>query len=76
MFKIDFNFGIALYLGFVFFLVCILWILGERKTKAFSNFDREKKFVWQCDICTYTYVDSKNFSVSQCPRCGSYNERK
>ena len=75
MFKIDFAFAIALYLGAVLFIISIFWIFGDRKIKALSGPLGEKEFIWQCEICTYAYVDSKNLSISQCPRCGSYNER-
>jgi len=76
MFKINFAFSIALYLGLVFFIIAAFWMLGERKTKNLTGSNEEKKSIWQCEICAYTYVDSKNFSISRCPRCRSYNERK
>jgi len=76
MFKIDFAFGIALYLGLVLCIISIFWMFGERKTRILAGSNEKKESIWQCEICTYAYVDSKNFSISRCPRCGSYNERK
>ena len=76
MFKIDFDFGIALYLGLIIFLIFIFWIKSEKKEGRPSSKYEEKEFIWQCEICAYTYVDSTHASISQCPRCGSYNERK
>ncbi len=77
MFKIDLTIGIALYIGLTFFIVAFAWMFGDRKGNALRNSSSNKKeFIWQCEICGYSYLDSKNFSISKCPRCGSYNDRK
>lgn len=77
MFKIDLGVGIALYIGMTFLIVAFAWIFGGTKEKILrGNSFGKKEFIWQCEICGYAYLDSKNFSISKCPRCNSYNERK
>lgn len=77
MFKIDLAVGIALYIGLTFFIVVFTWILsGRKKNTSRNSFSNKKEFIWQCEICGYAYLDSKNFSISKCPRCDSYNDRK
>jgi len=50
-----------------------MWILGrEKKSKDLSL---DKKFIWFCSVCTYTYVNTKEELISICPRCGSYNKK-
>lgn len=77
MFKIDLAVGIALYIGLIFFVVVLVWMFSGTKKNALRNgSSNEKEFIWQCEICGYAYLDSKNFSISKCPRCDSYNDRK
>jgi phage FluMu protein Com len=33
----------------------------------------EKQHVWRCVFCAYTYLDEEAETVSQCPRCASFN---
>ena len=75
MIKIEFSLAIALYLILTVCSILILWMYLERK-RVLESFSSEKRFFWQCDICTYVYVDSKNNIISQCPRCGSYNKKE
>lgn len=76
MMRIDLLVGIVLYIGLILFIVSIVWVLGGRKQNVLKNsLSGKKEFIWQCEICGYAYVDSKNFSISKCPRCDSYNDR-
>ena len=75
MLKLDISQAVFLYLLFSVIGVLILWIFFEEKLK-FIYFSEEDTYIWQCDICTYTYVDSVNRDISKCPRCGSFNMRK
>jgi len=75
MIKIELSWAITLYLVFTVVGIFVLWAFFERK-KKFKKINPEEKFVWQCTICTYFYVDSQNDEFSICPRCGSYNTRK
>jgi len=75
MIKIEFSLAIALYIALTVSLVLILWLILERK-KVIKFSSAEDRFFWQCNICTYVYVDSKNSVISQCPRCRSYNKKE
>ncbi|MDP2921612.1 MAG: hypothetical protein Q8O12_04530 [Candidatus Omnitrophota bacterium] len=74
MIKIDFSLAVALYLILTTGLVFLAIILEGRKAQ--KQFSSEKNFLWQCSICTYVYVDSMHVNISQCPRCGSYNNKE
>ncbi len=74
MIKLDISQAVFLYLFISVIGLLILWIFFEERLK-FVYFREEDIYVWQCDICTYTYVDSKNQDISKCPRCNSFNVR-
>lgn len=74
MIKLDISQAVFLYLLFTVVGVFVLWMFFEEKLK-FTYFREEDAYVWQCNICTYTYVDSLNRKISRCPRCNSLNER-
>ena len=75
MIKIEISLAVSLYLIFSVIGLLIIWIFLDRK-KGLRKINPEEKFVWQCPICTYFYIDSQNDNFSVCPRCGSYNTRK
>jgi predicted Zn-ribbon and HTH transcriptional regulator len=74
MIKIEFSLAIALYLVLTTCVVLLIIVLKNRKGQ--KQFSSEKNFLWQCFICTYVYVDSRHNTISQCPRCGSYNKKE
>jgi len=75
MIRVEFSLAVALYLVLTACSILILWMFMERK-KMLTSVSSDKRFFWQCDICTYVYVDSKHSVISQCPRCTSYNRRE
>ena len=75
MIKLDISEAVFLYLFFSVIGLLILWIFFEERLK-FIYFREEDIYIWQCTICTYTYVDSLNRDISRCPRCNSFNIRK
>lgn len=75
MIKIELSLAVSLYLVLSVIGILIVWFFLEKKKKV-RRANPEEKFVWQCSICTYFYVDSQNEEFSVCPRCGSYNKRK
>jgi ribosomal protein L37AE/L43A len=74
MIKVDITTAIFLYLMSALGVVFILWIFYEKKA-VLPKFVREEADVWECSICTYTYVDSTHHEISQCPQCKSYNKK-
>lgn len=75
MIKIEFSLAVALYLILTVGLILVVWMCFEKK-KILKPFPTEERFFWQCNICTYVYVDSKHNMISKCPRCGSYNKKE
>ena len=74
MFRLDVTMAIFLYLTSSLLAIFALWIFFERES-VLPKFVREKADVWECTICAYTYVDSKQREISQCPQCKSYNKK-
>lgn len=74
MFRVDVPTLVFLYVMSALCAIFFFWIVFERKV-IFPKFVREEADVWECSICSYTYVDSTHHEISQCPRCQSYNKK-
>ena len=75
MFRMDVSTAVLLYVMSSLLVIFILWIFFEKKA-ALPKFVRDEADVWECSICTYTYIDSTHHEISQCPQCKSYNKKK
>lgn len=75
MIKIEFSTAVALYLFLTVFIVFVIWLFFENRKIAKPLYS-DNRFFWQCNICTYVYVDTMHNTISQCPRCGSYNNKE
>ena len=76
MIKVDFSVAIAVYLLLTLAFIACAWILFEHKIKSKGIFKNwQKRYVWQCSVCTYTYLDREE-ELSVCPRCKSYNKKE
>lgn len=73
MIRIDFSVAIALYLFLFLNLVLIIWLFAKKQKDKDLTLD--PKHIWFCSICTYTYINTKEESISICPRCGNYNKK-
>jgi uncharacterized paraquat-inducible protein A len=74
MISIDFSIAISLYLFVLISCVLLVWLLA--KMQKDKNLSLDPKFIWFCSICTYTYINTKEETISICPRCGSYNKKE
>ncbi|MBU3911961.1 MAG: hypothetical protein KKD90_05185 [Candidatus Omnitrophica bacterium] len=74
MIEIEFSSAIAIFIFLTVFIVFVIWLFTEKK-KALGLLSPESRFLWQCNICTYVYIDSRHNAISQCPRCNSYNKK-
>jgi hypothetical protein len=74
MIKVDLSTALFLYLFSTAVVVLILWSFFDFGTKL-KTFSSEEKYIWHCSICAHTYIDSRHENISQCPRCGSYNQK-
>jgi len=75
MIRLEFEIAVFLYLLIAIFGFLTPWLVFS-KTRVRAKRSAQLESIWQCSICTYIYVDSKNKILSICPRCGSYNERE
>jgi len=75
MIKIDVSTAVSLYLVFSVIAVLVIWVTYEYGWKI-KKYASDKRFIWQCSVCLYTYIDSKHENYSKCPQCGSYNEKR
>jgi len=73
MISIDFSIGIALYILSILIVVFLLWFFSRKEKDKDLSLD--PKYIWFCSVCTYTYINTKEDFISNCPRCGSYNKR-
>jgi len=73
MININFSFAVAFYLSIVLVVAFSLWLFS-RKQKG-RDLALDPAHIWFCSICTYTYINTKQDSISACPRCGSYNKK-
>lgn len=74
MIRVDLSWGVTIYLIFSTVGILVVWGLFGRD-KVFRGYVKTDKFIWECSICTHTYVDSKESIYSKCPRCASINKR-
>ena len=73
MINLDFNQGIAAYCLESLTAVFLLWLFGKKQKDKDLSLD--PRFIWFCSVCSYTYVNTKEETISVCPRCGSYNKK-
>ncbi len=62
-----FLYGAAIICG-----VAMLYIVSELRARNVYRI-LEKQFLWRCAFCGYLYLDEDALSISQCPRCESFN---
>ena len=74
--RVDLSTAVSLYIIVSVIGIFILWFLWENIRLHRTSADDEKSFIWECEICTFIYIDSVHDEISVCPRCGSYNKSK
>lgn len=75
MIPVSIDVGIFLYIMFSLTSIFTLWVMFEKGASS-DKYSIERKEIWNCDICTYTYVDSTHDTISKCPRCKSLNRKR
>jgi hypothetical protein len=71
---LDFSWALSFLTASGLLVTVAVWL---RQSASGSEKSRilDPKYVWVCSVCTYNYVNTKEESISSCPRCGSYNKR-
>ena len=75
MIELDITTAVALYLCLTVITLLLLELYLDRGTKS-KQYASEKKSIWQCEVCAFTYIDSQHDVISKCTQCGSFNKRK
>lgn len=73
MISIDFSLAIALYIFLLLNVILITWFFSKKQKDKDLSLD--PRFIWYCSVCTYNYINTKEDTISACPRCGSYNKK-
>lgn len=74
---------ITLSLGQALLLYSSVLLAGAAAIWAYTEFSTRrtqrilgKQDLWRCYFCAYSYLDEEAETVSQCPRCQSFNARE
>ncbi len=73
MITIDFSVAIALFCAAVLAGSAFAWLFRKKDKEKHMHLDPD--FIWFCSVCTYTYVNTREETITVCPRCGSYNKK-
>ena len=73
MVAIDFYVAVAVYLLGNLILMMVVWLWGKKQKE--KHLYLNPKCQWYCNVCTYTYINTREERISVCPRCGSYNKK-
>ena len=73
MISLNFYLAVSIYI-FIFVSIILLVWLFERKEKD-KEISLDPRLLWFCSVCTYTYINTKDDTISVCPRCGNYNKK-
>ena len=72
MIQLELTTALAIYGAIIAGGACAIWLYTEITTRHAYHV-LEHQYVWHCVYCTYTYLDQDAETVSQCPRCHSFN---
>lgn len=72
MIQITLYNAIVMYSVVLGVLAGAIWLYTEITTRRSYRF-LERQFLWRCGFCGYTYLDESSDTISQCPRCHSFN---
>lgn len=64
--------ALGLYAAIVGIGAFFIWLYTEAVSQR-THRTLEQQHLWRCVFCAYTYLDEAAETLSQCPRCGSYN---
>lgn len=72
MIQISLTTALALYSAILGIAAFAIWLFTEMREQHVYR-TLEKQHLWRCIFCAYVYLDEAAVTVSECPRCGSYN---
>lgn len=72
MIQITLTNALFLYGAVIVFGLTILYTISELRARQVYRV-LEKQFLWRCAFCGFLYLDEGALTLSECPRCKSYN---
>lgn len=72
MIEITFTSAVLVYGAFILAGFMFLYMISELRARHVYRV-LERQFLWRCAFCSFLYLDEDAATLSQCPRCGSYN---
>lgn len=72
MIQISLTTALLIYGGIIVVGFAFIYVLSELRASHMYRV-LEKQFLWRCAFCGYVYLDEDALTVSQCPRCASFN---
>lgn len=72
MIQITFSSAVLVYGAVIIAGFMFLYIFSELRARHVYRV-LERQFLWRCSFCSFLYLDEDAATLSQCPRCGSYN---
>lgn len=74
MVELGLTIGVFIYLLVPIVIIFLAWSILENKKRS-KKFVEEEVYIWYCDICGSTYIDTMHVKLSRCPQCDSYIEK-
>ena len=72
MIQLSLTQGLAFYSFLLLAGAVVIWLYTEITARRVHH-RLEAQYLWRCIYCAYTYLDENAETLSQCPRCGSFN---
>jgi len=72
MIEISLATALVFYSSLLGLMAFGIWVYTEITVRRAFNV-LENQFLWKCVFCGYLYLDEEAETLSQCPRCESYN---
>ncbi len=73
MIDLELRWALVLYSGVLGAMALGIWIYTELTVRRPQRY-LGQQYLWRCSFCGFSYLDEEGEQISQCPRCGSYND--
>lgn len=74
-FALDFLTCLSAAVSAFLLLIAGLWLRRSSAETREKHRMLDPRFIWVCAVCTYNYVNTRDESISVCPRCASFNKK-
>ncbi len=74
MITVDFSSALTCAVTIILGILIVPWFFARKQKDKEVSLD--PRYLWFCSVCTYTYINTKEDTISMCPRCSSYNKKE